>query len=128
MSERAKLKSSAPTGLAGAGGGTLLVLLANNLPQNSPWKPWLVLIAPSVSVGIAVLFSWARRFIDRKLADRELERLVRRSRETLETALRNPETSPEHKAEMRKALEGLEKLLVQRNIKQIDAIDSAVIN
>lgn len=74
--------------------------------------------------AVSASYSWGKRFFEEKLSDRELEELVRQARETLETALKNPETSPEHKAEMREALERLEKLLVERKINRIDALDS----
>ena len=35
--------------VGGAGTGTLLVVLAQNLPPENAWKSWLVIIAPAVS-------------------------------------------------------------------------------
>jgi hypothetical protein len=113
-----KLKGS--SGLAGAGGGTLLVVFAKTLPK--PWSELLVLVAPSVSVGISALFWWSKQYFEHRLKERELQLLVEQARKTLETALANPNTSPEHKAEMRQALEKLEKLLVQGAISRIDAL------
>ena len=44
-------KKASPTeaGIAGASGGTLLAGLAQLLPNDNPWKPVLVLLAPGVS-------------------------------------------------------------------------------
>ena len=53
---------------------------------------------------------------------RELRLLMAHSKETLKAALSNAQTSPEHKAELRKHLEELEKLLVQRDIESIKAL------
>src|SRR5580700_7883635 len=46
--------------VAGAGGGTLLVLLAQNMSAQNPWKSWLMIIAPSSSVFLAEVWQWLR--------------------------------------------------------------------
>jgi hypothetical protein len=48
--------SSTSASIAGASSGTLLVLLANNLPDSYPLKSWLVIIAPSVSIAFSLLW------------------------------------------------------------------------
>jgi hypothetical protein len=116
--------SKLQAGVAGAGGGTLLVLLANNLPPGNTWKPWLLIIAPSASVTISVVASWVKHYFEKKLNTRELEILIAQSKETLRSALNNDQTSPEHKAELRKNLEELERLLVNRDIENIKALVS----
>ncbi|RAJ10572.1 hypothetical protein LX64_00176 [Chitinophaga skermanii] len=40
----------------GVGGGTLLISLANNLPDTNVYKSWLIIIAPSITMFIA--FCW----------------------------------------------------------------------
>jgi hypothetical protein len=116
-----KIRSSA---FAGAGGGTLLVVIAKTLPQ--PWSNWLVLAAPSLSVGVSASFLWAKQYIEEHMEQWEYEGRVKQARETLEAALKNSNTSEEHKAEMRQALEKLEKGLVQRSLKRIDAVSTPV--
>lgn len=124
MADRRSATDLAFTGAAGAGGGTLLVELASHLPENNPWKPWILLVAPSASIAISALYSWATRYIHEALTDRKWEAVERRSRKTLETSLGNPNTSPEHKAEVRQALEQLERIAIQRIIEQVNAINS----
>lgn len=48
--------SSTSASIAGASSGTLLVLLASNLPDNYPLKSWLVIIAPTVSIAFSLLW------------------------------------------------------------------------
>ena len=48
--------SSTSASIAGASSGTLLVLLANNLPDSYPLKSWLVIIAPTVSIAFSLLW------------------------------------------------------------------------
>jgi hypothetical protein len=106
-------------GAAGAGSGTLLVLLANNLPEGSPWKSWLVILAPSVSIAISVLYGWSKASIDRRAARKELGQVVDRARFTLQKALENPSTSLEHRKQLQKELEGLELILVKADLDKI---------
>jgi hypothetical protein len=106
-------------GAAGAGSGTLLVLLANNMPTGNPWKSWLVIVAPSVSIAISVLYGWIKSSIDKRAAKQELEQLVDRARITLQTALQNPSTSEEHRRQLQKELEALELLLVKADLDKI---------
>jgi hypothetical protein len=112
-------RSNLPAGAAGAGGGTLLVLLANNLPADNRWKPWLVLIAPSVSIGISTLWIWLKHEIEGWLAKRALRAWIIEARQTLDSALRNPLTSEEHKAQLRRELEKLEALLVKTAMNRV---------
>lgn len=106
-------------GAAGAGGGTLLVLLANNLPADSTWKSWLVIFAPSVSIAISVLYGWIKATLDKRAARKELAEVVDRAKLTLQQALENPATSQEHRKQLQKELEGLELILVKADLDKI---------
>lgn len=109
-------------GAAGAGGGTLLVLLANNLPNNNVWKPWLVIIAPTATVAFTMLFSWLRGSMDRFLKKRQLKSQIKQTRQTLELAFQNPNTSARHRLLLRAELERLEMLLVRTDLTKIEAL------
>ena len=113
----------AGAGAAGAGSGTLLVLLANNLPDRSPWKSWLVLVAPSLSIGITVLYVWIRKAVDEYLDKRKIERFVREAKTTLQEGLNNPNTSDAHRRKLRTQLEELELLLVEASIQKVRVAD-----
>ena len=45
-------------GVTGAGVGTFLIYIANNLPDSNVYKSWLVLIAPSASIVIIAIYIW----------------------------------------------------------------------
>ena len=100
-------------GIAGAGGGTMLAFVANNLPANSPWKPWLVLIAPSLSVAIGVFGAWASNWLEDYVQSKRKKLLFDRVKSTIESALNKPATSNTHKDELRAQLEKVEKLQFQ---------------
>ena len=113
-SARAAFQASA----AGVGAGTLLGFLANNLPANNPWKPWLVFLAPSVSFVVA----WSARNIQWWFADRQLRFAISRAKSTIEAALNNPQTSAEHKDQVRKELESLELLSVRAELVRVKSL------
>jgi hypothetical protein len=124
--DESTFRSKAGSGAAGAGSGTLLVLLANNLPHDNPWKSWLILIAPSLSVAIGILYSWARKSVESYLNKRELAQLIRNAKKTLTEAVQNPNTSEEHRQQLRKELEELEVLLVRTDVDRIRILTSSV--
>jgi len=125
--EKSSPGAKAGAGAAGAGSGTLLVLLANNLPDKSPWKSWLVLFAPTLSIAITISYGWARRSIEHYLDRRDLERLIRDAKGTLKEALENPNTSEEHRKQIRGELESLEMLLVKSNIDRLRVLSRSAL-
>jgi hypothetical protein len=97
-------------GIAGASGGTIIALVANNLPPSNGWRPWLILIAPSVSVAIGGVVIWANRILEEYLNNKRKRILFERLKKTIQTALASPNTSDTHKSELRAQLEKIEKL------------------
>ena len=93
---------------AGAGSGTLLVLLANNLPDGHWARSWLVTLAPSVTMGIGYVWIRLRFLVDDWFAQRGAQVTFDQARKTLRAILADPDISEEHKARTRKALEDLE--------------------
>ena len=106
-------------GAAGAGGGTLLVLLANNLPEASHLKSWLLILAPTVTVALTALWLLLKKklidYFDRK----EFHTTILRAKETLQEALQNPNTSVPHKEQLCKDLEQLERLAVDSQLQRV---------
>jgi hypothetical protein len=113
--------SKTGAGAAGVGGGTLLVVIANSLPENNKLKPWLIWAAPSVSVFLGGLWLWLQVKIANHLRDREVRLLINNARKTLEEALNNPKTSEPHRARIRRQLEKLEQVSIDRQMERIKA-------
>ena len=110
------------SGAAGAGGGTLLVLLAQNMGDTNEFKSWLLILAPSASVLLGGLLSWVKdRLID-FFRERTIEKAFEKAKITLETALTNEKTSEEHKKSLREKLEDLERLAVKGEIERIQTL------
>src|ERR1700733_11503286 len=113
-------ESRVGAGTAGAGGGTLLVVIANYLREGHPLKSWLLLAAPSMSVSLSALWLWLQLRLAHYLRDREANSLIESAKRQLEEALQNRETSPEHRAIIRQKLEMLELVAVGRYFDRIE--------
>lgn len=113
-------ESKAGAGAAGAGGGTLLVMLANTL--SNPWKSWLIVDSPSVSIILSALWLWCQVGIANYVQDLKLKQLVRSTKAILLEALDNPNTSDDHREAIRKRLEELELIIADRQMKQIRSL------
>lgn len=119
----AEVKQTAPSrttvraGLAGAGGGTSLVLVAESFPPGS-LRSIALYVAPSASVIIGSIFFYVEIQAKRYLQ----QRLVRRLRLTLEEYLQNPHTSEEHKITLRKRLELVEQTVTLQEVERIRVI------
>jgi hypothetical protein len=115
--------SKAGAGAAGVGGGTLLVLLANNLPpQDAKLKTCLLLAAPSLSIFLGGVWLWLQLRIANYLQDREALAIIDSAKVTLEQALKNTNTSEDHRAKLRTQLETLELIAVERQMDRIKAL------
>jgi len=99
-------------GASGAGGGTLLILLANNLPDNDVLKTWLVLIAPTTSVVISSFWIWSKSRVEKYYLKKNIRSNFLNAKDTIQEALNNPFTSEDHKKQLRKEIEKLERLAV----------------
>jgi hypothetical protein len=98
-----------PAGAAGVSGGTLLVLLAQNLPDDNPAKSWLLILAPSATLAVAYVWARLRFALDDYLAQRSARSTFSQARTTLHEILNDPRTTEDHKTDVRKELKQLER-------------------
>jgi hypothetical protein len=115
---------------AGAGGGTLMVLLANTLPEHSVWRPWILAAAPSVTVALSAIssvgFGAAVNYIKKKRLDLALSRAKKRTEEDL----KKEGLSLKQKQIMKRHLEDIQKIQVSnemqliRNLVRVDEMVS----
>lgn len=94
-------------GAIGAGGGTILVVIANNLPSDFPHRFWIVLLAPWVSVSLAAGWARVRQAMSYRRKDRELKDLFARAEQSLLRIINGAHTSETAKAQARADLESL---------------------
>ena len=105
-------------GIGGAGGGAGVLAIAQHLGVDT-WPGLLLMYAaPVIAVAyggvlaqIQLLTEWSR--------DRSV---VRQARKTIEKQLKDPNTSDEHKSEIRSKLEQLDKAVAENQLKRVKAI------
>ena len=114
MSETASSQSSRNSTVGGVSGGTLLAIVANQLPDSNPIKPFLIYLAPSSAIILTGLWDWARISIGvysekrrTRRKEQEFERYFEKARTHLVMMLEDPELSNQQKKEYHKRLEQL---------------------
>ncbi len=110
------------SGVAGSFIGTVLVAVANRLPDSNPWKFWLLLLTPVLSVSITGLVSWVTVEIQGLVRQHRLASLSTQLKTDLEHALASSLTSPEHRDQLRGELERLERLLVKSALSKVESL------
>lgn len=118
--------SKAGAGVAGAGGGTLLIVVAKLLPEGHFLKSILPLAAPSIAVTLSALWLWLQVEIINYWRDKRLKTLAMRAKLLLEEALKNPNTTEKHREMIRAKLEELEILITERELSRIKALSAVV--
>ncbi len=107
--------SKVGAGAAGIGGGSLLVVLAQNLPDSDSRKKWLILCAPAVTTFVSAMWLWACQIIQ----ERKLRKVLLEAQQTIREHIGDSTTSPGHREILRKQLEELQILTVERYREQV---------
>lgn len=115
--------SSTSASIAGAGGGTLLVLLASNLPDTYPLKSWLVIIAPSVSIVLSVFWKFISRKSNAYFKVKKVERSKKLLQKKIEAALQNGIISPEEATTLKRKMAEIELQSIDNLANKIKSID-----
>jgi hypothetical protein len=108
-------------GVVGVSGGTILATLASSLDDSVGIKNPLLILAPSISVGVAYLWSRLRSIVDDKLQQRATDVAFRNCVATLKGVLDDPDTTPAYANETRQTLEKFEKFYIQNAEKRFRA-------
>jgi hypothetical protein len=112
-----------PANVAGAGGGTLLLLLAQNLPETNEYRSWLIIVAPSITVAIVAIWKWATKKIDNYWKFRKIESLKEKLRKDIDKAIKNPNFPTDQIDDLRRKLAELELTAIEDLMKAIKTID-----
>lgn len=100
--------------VAGGGAGTLLLLLANQIPET--WaivKAVATYAAPFVAVGLAAAWVICAGYLGRLRRRADIDSAIRRAITIRDRVCNDPNASPEHKESVRKTVEGFERLTVE---------------
>lgn len=97
--------------VAGGGGGTFLLALADRLPSEYALiKSTLIYISPAAGVALAALWVILAAWLRKRKRRTDMRALIDEARHMCESVCANPNSSGEHKAKSRKNLEEFEEL------------------
>jgi hypothetical protein len=113
--------SGASAGVAGVGSGTLLAALTAQI-KNETVRTWVVLAIPTVAFVAGAFWAWIQAGLMRWLQEREVRVLIAQAKDEIQQALANQNTSEQHREELRKQLEQLELVSVQRFKSRLETI------
>lgn len=99
MADTTRLDAVGSGGTA-VGSGTLLVLLAQNLPQDNRYRPWMLILAPSITVAIGWLWSRVLRLVSRSLKRRSMRRAREEVLAALSEMIARPDITPAQRKEL----------------------------
>ncbi len=114
--ENRKSDSRAGAGLAGVGSGTGLVAVAQGLPDDNVLKPWLLFAAPALAIGASAIWLWAQMEVANLIQDWRIKLVAKRLRAYLNTALSDPNCTPEHQHLLQQRLEEVDIIIADRDL------------
>lgn len=102
----------AGAGLAGAGGGTGLLVLVNLVPEtHKELRSFLTYLAPTASVALAAMWTFLASRIAHSMQRQRLDGMVKMARLQRDAIWENPSSSQTHKDQAQSAVEKLEMLI-----------------
>lgn len=102
----------------------MLVVLARSLPDTSPWKTPLLIVAPAATVFFSAAWLFALTVAKQFYRQRQRDKIFAKAKKTLAEGIDNPHASEEHRVELRKRLEDLRLLELESYSKEIKVLDS----
>jgi hypothetical protein len=109
-------------GAAGMGAGTFLVVIANQLQPTSPWKAWLLIAAPTVSVLGSAAWWWLQVRIMTAWQDRQFKRFVEEARSTFSRQLEEPGLAEHEQKRITELMQRLRELESDRYLAKIKSV------
>jgi hypothetical protein len=104
---------------AGAGSGTLVALIANNLPDSNGAKPWLILIAPSVSLASGAVWMWAQAKFANFVKEYELKLLIAQANKAINEAMKHPNMPEKEVLRLNRMRDELVQMKLERVMQQV---------
>lgn len=115
--------STTSASIAGASSGTLLVLLASNLPDNYPLKSWLVIIAPTVSIAFSLIWKFLIREKNAYYKRKRVVKFKKLLQKKIEAALRDGLISSEEAATLKRKMIEIELQSIDNLANKIKTIE-----
>jgi hypothetical protein len=119
LPDQTQSESRVTAGAAGVGAGTVLALFATSLPDGSPAKKWLLLVAPTVSVTSAAVWAWVRIRIATYIHEAEIRLLIRSAKRGLREQLHDAELLDTERTKILDTIAELRGLEISRYVERI---------
>lgn len=109
-------KNRLKAGVAGAGGGTVFILIAESLPESWTIKPILVYLAPTFSIISSAFWLWMLRIYNQYQRNRKFEFVIKQ----LQGYINNPAISKIHRAQLVKQMEEIQLSVLSKRMKEVE--------
>jgi hypothetical protein len=127
--QKSKAANVVGAGAAGGGIGTIIAAVANGMTDGT-YKSVLTLSAPLITVGISGLWLFLKTvyidpFANRRkhaAADTAMDKIIADARANAVRVLNDPNSSDQHKREVQKILEDLQKLRMKKISERMEVI------
>ena len=104
-------------GTTGWGYGTIVAFFINEMSTISPYKPYLIVLTPLITIGISGLwFIWKTQYFDSWLIDMEIARLERylsKAQSRMEIVNVDANSTEEYKKQVHKIVEEIQMELLK---------------
>jgi hypothetical protein len=111
-----KINKSIGPGVAGAGCGTLMVMIASGLPQQSIYRTLLTYLAPSISIVLSFFGKWVANQYVVYNRNRKLNFVLKQ----LDGFMNDPITSKNHKEVLRQKREQIQLAVISNRIQEFE--------
>jgi hypothetical protein len=108
--------------IAGAGGGMLLVSLAQNLPEENPYKSWLIILAPALTLFIKYIWNFLSPEVSSFVKKIKVKRARNQLIAQIDKLLNDSTISEERKNSLREKREQVKLSTVEALSRHLEAI------
>ncbi len=108
--------------IAGAGGGMLLVRLAQNLPEANSYKSWLIILAPALALLITNIWNFCSPEVSFFVKKIKITSARKKLLYQIDNLLKDPTISEEKKAMLREKREQVRLSTFEELLKHFEAI------
>lgn len=115
-------KSPKNANIAGVGSGTLLVVLAKNIPDSYSIKSWLVISAPSITIAISYLWQFIAKKINYYSKNKQIKKTTRALINEIDLLLNDPTVPECEKERLKGKMQEVKFVKVEDLTKQLESI------
>ncbi len=122
-------KSNAVSTFAGAGSGTLLVTIVQAMPESNV-KKYLIIAAPTISVGVIYLVNYIRLSIDtyfnnkdKKIIEEKLNSSFEEAIKNIDEFLKDPYITDEHRRNLIQQKEEIQQKRTEVDLNKIKSLE-----